>query len=201
MSLRVPEGLALGVIWHALMERGEAAGNGSDPEAGRSRARRERRSTFAGAVIAVVSLLPGQWAAISQVRLTWKHHRFHESAEGKYFMRKFVPLYDRAADPRMRILTNSGMVQLRQRRRAPFVDPWLFRMQVNAGLIRPNFIHRSIEHRQYRYIITTEDLFDRNYATFAFGLPMELVEPARRHYRLLGFQADTYVYVPRDRAS
>jgi len=48
--------------------------------------------------------------------------------------------HDRHHPAQERLLTDSGLLQLHQKERAPFVDPFQFRLLVNSGQIHPDVI-------------------------------------------------------------
>ena len=79
-----------------------------------------------------------------------------------------------------RILTDSGEVDIRQGERTVFADPWLFRMLVETGRIRPAKLEAMIERQDFERIVTMRDLFAADYATYDFGLPMPLAERCGR---------------------
>jgi len=104
-----------------------------------------------------------------------------------------------AADPSRPILTDSGFIDVHQHERTAFGDPWLFRMLVETGQITPSAMASRVEAEDYDWIITTKDLFDASYASYDFGLPMAVVEPARRHYHLGAFNTNFFIYSPKSR--
>jgi hypothetical protein len=104
-----------------------------------------------------------------------------------------------AENRKVRPLTDSGLVDLHQRERAAFGDPWLFRMLVESGQIQPTKMERWIDEEAYDLVITTKDLADPEYATYDFGLPMVLVTRLRRHYIPLGSDGGFFFYTPRGR--
>jgi len=104
-----------------------------------------------------------------------------------------------AENPDAKVLTDSPMIELYQKERAAFGDPFLFRLQVQTGQIRPVRMQRWLETEAYDLIITRHDLFSPIYAVFDFGLPMPLVETARAHYVPAGRESDLYFYRPAGR--
>ncbi len=99
-----------------------------------------------------------------------------------------------AEDPGVRLLTDSGLVDVHQKERTAFGDPYLFRSLVNAGQIVPTRMEAWIESEAYDLIVTHADLNSAGYASYAFGLPMALVERARRHYVPTGMKAGLFLY-------
>ena len=58
----------------------------------------------------------------------------------------------------IRLLTDSGLIDLYQGERAAFGDPWLFRFLVDLGRLRPVTILRRIDAQEYDLIVTESDL-------------------------------------------
>jgi hypothetical protein len=181
LSLRVVEGLAVAALVGALLR----------PPSGRA-----ARGWVVLGLIAATAFLPGDRFARRLVLQARAEDRHFRSAEGQSELAERRSLEARAADPSIRLLTDDGRLQLHQRERAEFGDPWLFRMQVDHGLIHPATMRERIEAGWYDEIVTTRDLFSPEYVPYLFGLPMELVEPARAQYRSAGEQGRHFVYVP-----
>ncbi len=102
-----------------------------------------------------------------------------------------------AESPGSRLLTDSGLIDIHQKEATAFGDPFLFRVLVETGQVVPAEMERRIESEDYDVIITSKDLNAPDYADFAFGLPMPLVERARRHYVLTEARADLFFYARR----
>jgi len=119
--------------------------------------------------------------------------------EGRSTLARHREIHRLAERPDLAILSDSGEIALRQKTRAPFVDPWLFRVLVTTGRVDPVLMLDRIDDQDYNYIMTTKDLFDENepYDTYDFGLPPVLAEAARRRYRLARRVAGLFIYVPR----
>lgn len=169
------------------------------PEPGRPRARAIRGLAATAAVgLLGYAMIPGAVHDYEQMRLIRRLVAFADGP-GRATLAFRQELYDRAADPDLAILSDSGEVQLRMGARAPFVDPWLFRVMVATGRIDPAEIRRLLEAGEYDLLITTKDLFDAQdpYDTYDFGLPPVLAEPARRRYRLVGNAGGLFLYEPR----
>ncbi|MEW4568713.1 hypothetical protein AB1L88_12680 [Tautonia sp. JC769] len=143
-------------------------------------------------------LLPSLDYSHAQFRSSRSIHGYFSTA-GRPVVAQYRRIFELAADPGMRILTDSGMVAAHQGDRAAFVDPWLFRILVETGKIEPTAIRQRIESGDYDLIITTKDLFDRAdpYDSYGFGLPPELAEAARRRYAFGGVAAGLFLYAPR----
>ena len=127
----------------------------------------------------------------------WQTQRFLSNA-GREVLRQHRRLDRIAEDPEIAMLTDDGMLAMHQGIRAPFVDPWLFRILVVHGKIEPIEIRRKLEGAEYDLLVTTHDLLAPTYLTYTFGLPPVLIEPARRNYVPQGMMAGMYLYSPRD---
>jgi hypothetical protein len=101
-----------------------------------------------------------------------------------------------ARDPSVHLLTDVGLFDLYQGERAACGDPWLFRMLVQTGQIRPVKMEKWIENEYYD-IIMTSHVFSPDYKDYPEGLPMPLVERARAHYALIGERDRFYFYIRR----
>jgi hypothetical protein len=106
-------------------------------------------------------------------------------------------LYQIAADPTQRLLTDSGSLDIRQGKRTVFADPWLFRVLVNAGRIRTTKLEAMIDRQEFDAIVTTQDLFADEYAANEMGLPMPIVERVRVKYMLRGSVGGLFVSIPK----
>jgi hypothetical protein len=97
------------------------------------------------------------------------------------------------------MLTDSGFIDLHARERAVFGDPWLFRMLVDTGRIRPRVLIERIDSGYYETIITMADFRLPAYESNDFGLPMALVERLRGRYELVRSGDGLFVYRRRGR--
>jgi hypothetical protein len=95
-----------------------------------------------------------------------------------------------AADPEVKLLTDVGVIAVRQGDRAPFVDPWLFRMLEATDRIRVDSHVRRVADRDYDWIISSANLDDPASLFNPFALPLPLIEAARGRYRRVGGLAD-----------
>jgi hypothetical protein len=184
LSLRVVAALATGALWGAVQ----------DPAA------RNPRGLLALLVLATVSLVPGTDLAAHQALQARRQALALASPAGRAALHAYRDLFRMAEDPGVRLLTDCGLVALHQKERAPFVDPWLFRMLVETGRIRPTRLRRDLRSEGYDLVISTADWNGPEYASYSFGLPMDLVEEARDHYTLVGARAGLFVYAPRGNA-
>jgi hypothetical protein len=102
-----------------------------------------------------------------------------------------------AEDPKRRLLTDYGMIDIHQGERTVFADPYRFKLMVETGQIDPRRLRQMIADREYDLIITGKDLFSNDYARYDFGLPWILAQEARRHYELTGQAFGRYFYLRR----
>ncbi|RUL88542.1 hypothetical protein [Tautonia sociabilis] len=190
MGLRLVAALAAGAIWGSVQRYC------SSPEPGRSGA---VRSVVMAVGLGVLGygMIPSLVHALEQKGNVRSLVRF-ERGPGGVFVEARRQLQRVAADPGVWLLSDSGEIQLRQGDRAAFVDPWLFRVMVESGRIRPDAIRQRLEDRGYELVITTKDLWDavEPYDSYTFGLPPELADAARRNYRLIGRHGGLFVYRP-----
>lgn len=105
-------------------------------------------------------------------------------------------LFRVAAEPSRGLLTDCGYLALRQEGRAPFVDPWLFRMRVENGLLDASSLARELESGSYGVLATTHDLFAPTFDTMSFSLPPPVARAARSRYRFVGMVGGLYLYQP-----
>ncbi|QDV38541.1 hypothetical protein [Tautonia plasticadhaerens] len=195
LGLRLVAALAGGSAWGAA--RRFCSSPAPAPGPGRLRAARGLAATAAVALLCY-AMIPGSLHAFEQMQTARRLVAFI-SGPGRAGLDIRRELCDQAADPGLAILSDCGEVQLRMGARAPFVDPWLFRVMVTTGRIDPAEIRRRLEAAEYDAIVTTKDLFDARdpYDTYDFGLPPGLAEAARRHYRLVGTAGGLFLYEPR----
>jgi hypothetical protein len=182
LSLRIVEGLAAGSLWHS----------------GRlSTTRGGRIGSAAAVLLATVALAPGVLFTASQAEAAWYNARFMNGPLGRAGLLVYGRLLRSLEDPKARILTDSGLLDLYQKERAAFGDPWQFRLLAETGRIRLTKMERWIDAEAYTLIVTTSDLDSPEYASYEFGLPMALVRRARDHYVKVGNQAGLFFYKPR----
>ena len=142
-------------------------------------------------------LIPGLTHDIEQAKVARTIRRFLEGP-GRPQRKLLEQILERAADPDLELLTDDGYVQLWQGARAPFADPWLFRVMVESGRIQPDEIRSKIEQRSYDFLVTSEDLDDPSaYDSYDFRLPRDLAVSARRNYRFVAEVAGLFLFEPR----
>ncbi|CAN5634609.1 hypothetical protein BH23PLA1_BH23PLA1_06480 [soil metagenome] len=195
LGLRLVAAMAVGALWAEVL--------GSPAEADLA-SRRRPWWAWLLLIVALVALsytlLIGWISAFNYHQETRAYVRFIESPSGQTRLRAHRILCQIAADPGRAILTDSGQIALQQRERAPFVDPWLFRVLVISGRIEPEELLSKIKAQEYELIITVRDLEASTYDEDMFSLPPVLAEAARRHYEL-SVSVDAYpsysLYTPR----
>lgn len=181
LGLRAVEGLAAGAFWQAA---GEAKG----------RARWVVLTT--GAAVLVTLALGAGGEAVAALR-AGRTAGFIASPAGRSYLRVHEAVYEKARDPKARLLTDSGMVDLHQGTRAAFGDPWLFRVMVETGRIDPVLMKERIETQYYDMVVTETDLTLPKYAHYDHRMPMVLAERVRAHYEPLGSLGGLFFYVRR----
>jgi hypothetical protein len=178
LNLRIPEALAVGTIW--------ARAHAVDPRA--------RRRGILASYVGAAALAVGAYHAVKMADSARVMDAIIKSPMGRSREAQFRALLRLAEDPGVRLLTDSGLIDVHQGERTAFGDPFLFRFLVNSGLIAPSRMEEWIESESYDLIVTHADLASDGYASYAFGLPMALVERARRHYVRGGMKAGLFVY-------
>ena len=127
------------------------------------------------------------WSASIDARLS-------ASDQGKVAESLYRRVYRDEQDPGKRILTDSGMLDIRQGERTVFGDSYRFKLMVENGQIDPRIVQMRIDNEYYDVILCKRDLFSPDYERYDFGLPRPLAERARRHYELLAAQYGLYIY-------
>jgi hypothetical protein len=150
----------------------------------------------ATSILGPVNLLSSYAHAYTQAERSREFVTFLRSPASQRMLVLRRRLFQLAENPSTPILTDSGIIDIRQRERTAFGDPWLFRMLCDTGRLRPTEMARRAENMEYDWLITTKDIFSPSYESYDFGLPMSVIEPARRRYRPLGHEGGFFVYVP-----
>jgi hypothetical protein len=159
-------------------------------------ARRRGVALLAGVAL-LGSLYTSMAHSLMQAEVAYYSESFHDSRQGLALQALYRQVFQVAENPRLKLLTDSGFIDIRQGDRTVYGDPWLFRMLVETGQIQPETMRRWVEDEAYDQVITTKPLDDPTYETYDFGLPMPLVEAARRHYVLVKQDAGLFFYRPR----
>jgi len=182
LGLRSVEALALGKLWHA-----SATFNG-------------RRTYLAAGMLVLIalSMFPSVHYAESQSMQKREQAAYLATPRGRAMIDRYYHVLQLADDPKVQILTDSGMFALRQRERAAFVDPWLFRMLVNTGRLDPAVIEGRLRSQAYDVVVLTSDIDSskHRYEDYIFGLPERLVRVMRGRYKLVDYEAGFCIYYP-----
>jgi hypothetical protein len=181
LSLRLIEAMALGTMWRVAKS-----------DAGRSPI-----WLAAALLLTSASLSPGAILAVQNARLARLDAQFYPRPAGQRFLQAQRQIFEIAEDPQRRLLTDSGLLQLHQKERAPFVDPFQFRWLVSTGVIRPEVILENLRAQSYDLVITTSELYRREYDASTSGFPEVIARAAREHYRPADRRLGLFIYVPR----
>jgi hypothetical protein len=149
-------------------------------------------------VLVALTLLPSLLMNDYHVEIDQGVVRYMAGRSGQAALDVYRGLFTMAGNPRRRLLTDSGRIDIRQGERALFADPWLFRLQAETGRIDTRPLEERVERRDFELIVTQKDLFADDYQGFTQGLPPAVVALARLRYRALGKHADLFFYVPGD---
>jgi hypothetical protein len=181
LGLRIAEGLAVGALWQATRSAWPVG--------------RLAPAALVGAVaLSAVSLLPCTMTALGQVVHAWRLAIFFEGPLGRTMLLGYRTATARARNPEVRLLTDSGLIDIYQGERAAFGDPWLFRQLVERGLLDPATIRDRIDSQYYDWIITAHNLAASDYAAKDLRLPMVLAERVRARYVLTEIQPGLFFF-------
>jgi hypothetical protein len=182
LSLRVTAALAAGTLWHEVCSR--------------NRSGSRSRGAALAAALAVASLALGQSILLASgyFALAAREAESQRTGNGRLILRSYREAFAVARNPRVRLLSDTGLVDLYQGERAAFGDPWLFRTLVEAGKLHPATIEKRIESQYYDVIITSHDLESPRYLLEDFRFPKSLVEQIRARYRLQSVQPGLFAY-------
>jgi hypothetical protein len=197
LGLRAVGALAAGALWEASWAR--------PTEADSARRSRFGLAVFTGLMTlgvvtsftGPINLLASLLHAYSQAERSRIFRATMREPSGQRIIQFQRRLFRVAEDPSTPILTDSGLVDIRQRERTVFGDPWLFRMLSETGRLDLARMERWIDEQHYAWIATTKDLYSPSYESYDFGLPMPLVERARLRYQPAGHVGGFFLYVPR----
>ena len=149
-------------------------------------------------VVALAGVAAGTGYGIYSSEFFWRNARREANqratAWGRTGMHFYEGLLHDAQDPRRRLLTDVGIIDVRQGERTVFGDPYRFKLMSDTGLIDTRVIQTNIDNEYYDVIFCNRDLFSPGYDTYEFGLPRPLAERARKHYQPAGFQYGLYLY-------
>ncbi len=183
LSLRVVEALAVATIWKSST----------------GRVVRRPRLAVAALVVIAALLVPGVLLSLRTAQAAVADAQFYSRRDGQRFLANQRELFSLAENPGVNLLTDSGLLQLYQKERAAFVDPFQFKNLVESKEVEPQFMIRQLETESYDRVITTSDLFRPEYDANVSGLPFVLAESARAQYALRGRTLGLFIYTPRTR--
>jgi hypothetical protein len=121
-------------------------------------------------------------------------NEFYARPTGMTVLHSYAAACALAQDPNVRVLTDSGLIDLYQGKRALFGDPWLFRKLVEGGKIVPRKLISEIGARSFDVIITTSDFDSPRYAAQDFRLPLPLIGHLTKGYILRERRPGLYYY-------
>jgi hypothetical protein len=175
LSLRVVEAMAAGTLWHTVHTTANATG-----------AEGRRRTAAPGAAIlaTIVSLIPSLITALTYFHMATVESTFYDTPNGRLLLKSYQKAIALARDPRVHLLTDSGLIDLYQGERAAFGDPWLFRTLVETGRLQPTVMARRIDSQYYDVFISTHDFTSPRYVNHDFRLPRGLIERVAARYVL-----------------
>ena len=179
LSLRVSEGLAVGALWRAW----------SGP---RSRAR--STGLAVATLLGCATMVPGVLVAVSQALDERSKAAFLAGPYGQDLRGFYRDACEMARNPKSRLLTDSGLIDLYQGKRAAFGDPYLFRIMAETGQVDLSTMRERVDSQYYDLIVTTAELDRPSYDSYEFGLPMPLIERARARYARVGSRAGLFLY-------
>lgn len=185
LGLRAVGALAAGAMWEAAWSVRSAPGT-----------RLGRGAVAAAGFLAGFLMLYSVSHIEFQARNTRDWTRMFASPSGRAGLGVERLLYGLAADPARRILTDDGAIDIRQKERTAFGDPWLFHMLAETGQLDLSTMLGRVEAEEYDWLITTKDIFEGGYKDYDFGLPIAVIERARRHYRQRGDSGSHFLYGP-----
>jgi hypothetical protein len=179
LNLRIAAALGAGALWHAAQfhERGHKETTGAAQHFALRPA-----PLVATALLALVALIPSVLNAIQNVDMASAEAAFYQSPDGQALLHSYRRATALAANPRRRVLTDTGLVDLYQGERAAYGDPWLFRVLVETGHLRPTVMAERIHSRYYDVFISDHDLDSPDYGRHDFRLPTGLFECVRANY-------------------
>jgi hypothetical protein len=139
-------------------------------------------------------LVPSTMKAVAAAGEARALSSFIKGPSGARMLETYAVLIQLVQAENVRVLTDSGALALYQKEKAPFVDPWLFRLLVRTHRIEPRQMEQWLESRSYDYLVLTADLYSPAYDDYAFGLPLPLVRKARGRYTQVAYAAGLFIY-------
>ena len=162
---------------------------------------RQDRAARAGWLVlallaAVLACLQGSRAVLEALDGGDVRQRYATQPEDPRLLAAYREAMAIAADPQVRLYTNSSLLAAYQQERAEVVDPFLFWLRVARREIDIDPIKQAIVAQRYDFVILTRALDDPN-VTFMFGVPPPLVQPFVAHYELVGRGPSLFFYAPK----
>ncbi|WP_165228493.1 ArnT family glycosyltransferase [Aquisphaera insulae] len=185
LSLRLLEGLAVAALWQSARQSGT---------------RLRSAGLAALLIIGACSVVPSLMIMLQYYRRSVEVTAFLKAPPGSRMLGAYRDLCRMAADPRSRLLTDAGLIDLYQGDRAVFGDPWLFRMLAETNQLDLTVLQDRIDSQYFDLVVTLSPLEEPTYETYDFGLPMLLVERLRARYTRVGAH-DTLFFYQRRRPS
>jgi hypothetical protein len=121
------------------------------------------------------------------------------SEAGQARRQRLVQYAQLAADPNVRLLTDSDRLAVYQGQRAMVLDIFLFRLEVEAGRRDPRELIDRLQSRWFQYVILSADVSGVYDDQFFYALPPEVAAAVKANYQLQSRDGDLFVYVPLDR--
>ena len=121
-------------------------------------------------LVVAASLVPGTLLALRDASQAIKDARFYPSPEGRRFLVAQRQILRLAENPRFRLLTDSGFLQLYQKS-GPVCRPVPVPPHGRFRAIRPHVILKELRSESYDQLIMTYDLNDPGYDANTCGLP------------------------------
>jgi hypothetical protein len=194
LSLRIAAALGVGALWHAV--HSDTCTTTTIPHGS---FRFQSAALATTILLAIVALVPSVRRAMVNADLSNTEAAFYEAPTGQRLLRTYRDAIALARDPRVRLLTDCGLIDIYQGERAAFGDPWLFCTLVESGLLRPTTMAERIHSQYYDVFISTHDLDSPDYAHHDFRLPEGLFECVRANYMLDENPPGLLIYRRRER--
>ena len=145
-------------------------------------------------LLGCATMVPGVLVAVSQALDERGKAAFLAGPYGQDIRGFYRDACEMARDPKSRLLTDSGLIDLYQGKRAAFGDPYLFRIMAETGQVDLSTMRERVDSQYYDLIVTTAELDRPSYDSYEFGLPMPLIERARVRYTRVGSRAGLFLY-------